>query len=126
LSKPKEGRKISGFSIEKVIDKNYHDALSKALVRVNPCVKQAAVVSVSGQGVVSRYIELPHMNKQELDSSMKFEIEKYVPFPLGEVSADYSVVNQMKDKAKISVLIAAAKNDLIQKNMPWPKKLIWV
>lgn len=123
LEQNKEGRKVAGFGIEKIVDKNYHDALSKALIKVKASPGQVSVVAVSGQGVVSRYIELPHMNKQELDSSMKFEIEKYVPFPLGEVACDYSVVHEMKDKAKMSVLIAAAKNDLIQKKIALAKEV---
>ncbi len=115
LEASKEGHKVLGFAVEKVSDKNYRDALSKALVKVRAPLDIGAVISVAGQGVVSRYIELPLMNRTELESSMKFEIEKYVPFSLAEVHSDYAVVREMKDKAKMSVLVAAAKNDLIQK-----------
>lgn len=115
LEAGKEGLKLLGFGVEKVAEKNYRDALSKALVKAKAIPEQAAVLSVAGQGVVSRYVEFPLMTKTELESSMKFEIEKYVPFPLSEVSADYAVVHEMREKAKMSVLIAAAKNDLVQK-----------
>ncbi|HAJ57809.1 MAG TPA: hypothetical protein DCL35_08650 [Candidatus Omnitrophica bacterium] len=115
LEANKDNAKVLGFGIEKVVDKNYRDALSRAMVKAGVSSGQSAVLSVAGQGVVSRYIELPLMNKSELESSMKFEIEKYVPFPLGEVSADYAIVNEMREKAKMSVLIAAAKNDLVAK-----------
>lgn len=107
--------RVLGFGVEKVVEKNFRDALSKALVKARAVSQEGAVVSVAGQGVVSRYIEIPQMNKTELASSMKFEIEKYVPFAMAEVASDYAVVHELKDKAKISVLIAAAKNDLIQK-----------
>ncbi len=113
----KDGTKVLGFGIEKVLDKNYRDALSKALLKAKSSSDQSAVISVAGQGVVSRYIELPLMNKSELESSMRFEIEKYVPFPLGEVSADYAVIHEMREKAKMYVLIAAAKNDLVAKKV---------
>ncbi|OIO35725.1 MAG: hypothetical protein AUJ74_05055 [Candidatus Omnitrophica bacterium CG1_02_44_16] len=123
LESSKEGHKVLGFAVEKVPDKNYRDALSKALVKTKAPLGQGAVISVAGQGVVSRYIELPLMNKTELESSMKFEIEKYVPFSLAEVSSDYAVVGEMKDKAKMSVLVAAAKNDLIQKKCDLAKEV---
>lgn len=113
LEAGKDNFKVLGFGIEKVADKNYRDALSRAMVKAGVSSDQSAVLSVSGQGVVSRYIELPLMNKSELESSMKFEIEKYVPFPLGEVSVDYAVVNEMREKAKMVVLIVAAKNELV-------------
>lgn len=115
LEVAKEGPKVLGFGIEKVIDKNYRDALSKALSKAHASARQSAVISVAGHGAISRYIELPLMHKTELESSMKFEIEKYVPFSLTDVVSDYRVIQEIKDKAKMSVLIAAAKNDLIQK-----------
>ncbi|MFH0877206.1 MAG: type IV pilus assembly protein PilM [Candidatus Omnitrophota bacterium] len=117
LESTKDHVKLLGFGVEKIVDKNTREALSRALAKAKATPRQSAVVSVGGQGVVSRYIELPVMNKTELDSSMKFEIEKYVPFPLIEVACDYAVVHEMKDKAKMSVLIAAAKNELIQKKV---------
>jgi type IV pilus assembly protein PilM len=119
----KDGIKVLGCGVEKVVEKNYRDALSKAMVKAKVSPDQASVLSVAGQGVVSRYIELPLMNKSELESSMKFEIEKYVPFPVGEVSADYAVIHEMRDKAKMSVLIAAAKNELISKKCNLAKEV---
>lgn len=119
----KDGIRVLGAAVEKVLDKNYAEALGRALAKARATAEQPAVLSVSGQGVVSRYIELPIMNKSELESSMKFEIEKYVPFPIADVSSDYAVIHEMKDKAKMSVLIAAAKNDLIQKKCKIAKEV---
>jgi len=115
LESSKEGHRLLGFGVEKVVDRNYMDALSKSLAKAGAAKDQSAAIAVSGQGVVSRYIELPLMNKNDLESSMRFEIEKYVPFALAEVATDYTIVQELKDKAKMSVLIVAAKNDLIEK-----------
>lgn len=119
----KEGHKVLGYAVEKVVEKNYREALGKAFVKAKVSLDQSAVLSIAGQGVVSRYIELPLMNRQELDSSMKFEIEKYVPFALAEVSSDYAVIHEMKDKAKMVVLIAAAKNDILLKKCNVAKEI---
>lgn len=115
IESTKETHKILGFAVERVAEKNYREALSKAMVKAKVAPHERTVVGVAGQGVVSRYVELPMMSRSELESSMRFEIEKYVPFPLAEVASDYAVIREMKDKAKMFVLIAAAKNDLIQK-----------
>jgi len=115
LESSKDGRRLLGFGVTKVLDRNYLDALSKSLAAAGAAADQSAAIAVSGQGVVSRYIELPLMNKSDLESSMRFEIEKYVPFALAEVAADYAVVQELKEKAKMSILIVAAKNDLVQK-----------
>ena len=115
LEVSKETFKVLSFAVEKIQDKNYREALSRALAKAKVAAGGFAVISVSGQGTISRYVELPLMNKSELESSMKFEIEKYVPFPLAEVATTYTVVEEMRDKAKMTILIAAAKNDLVQK-----------
>ncbi|MDD5019837.1 MAG: type IV pilus assembly protein PilM [Candidatus Omnitrophica bacterium] len=106
---------LLAYAVERVDQKNVRDALSRALSNAGAPQDACCVLSVSGQGSVTRYVELPAMSKSELESSMKFEIEKYVPFPMAEVVTDYVVAGEMKDKAKMSVLIAAAKNELIQK-----------
>lgn len=123
LDSAPEGLKVMRFAVEKVADKNYRDALSRALKKVGPAAELPVVISVSGQGVISRLVEMPMMNRSELDSAMKFEVEKYVPFPLAEVAVDYTVVKELKDKAKISVLVAAAKNEVIQKKYKVAKEL---
>jgi type IV pilus assembly protein PilM len=123
LLKDKEGSKLLGFGVEKIVDKNVRDAISKAMVKARATADQVAAISISGQGVVSRYIELPIMNRTDLESSMKFEIEKYVPFAIADVTTDFSIIHEMKDKAKMSVLIAAAKNDLIQKKTNLAKEV---
>ncbi len=119
----KEGFKLLGFAVETIEGRNIRDALSKAIIKAKVTPEMSAVLSVAGQGVVSRYVELPLMNRSELESSMKFEIEKYVPFALAEVATDYAVVGEMKDKAKMAVLIAAAKNDLILKKCNLAKEV---
>jgi type IV pilus assembly protein PilM len=122
VEKFKDGLKVLGFAVEKIVDKAVREALSKALAKVMVPLDQPAAIAVSGQGVVSRYVEFPMMNRTELESSMRFEIEKYVPFPLADVVSDYAVVYEMKNKAKMSILIAAAKNDLIQKKLNLAKE----
>lgn len=115
LEMAKESARVTGFAVEKIVDHRVSDALSKVLVRMKAAAGQTAVIGLSGQGVVSRYVELPLMNRSDLDSAMKFEIEKYVPFALTDVATDHAVICEMKDKAKMSVLIVAAKNDALQK-----------
>ncbi len=114
---------LSAYAIEKVDNKNYRDALSRVLAKNAGIQNGICVFSVSGQGAVSRYIELPSMNKTELESSMKFEIEKYVPFPLADVVTDYTVLGEIKGKAKTNILIAAAKNELIHKKFALAQEL---
>lgn len=118
----KQSLVLTGYCTEKIEEKKITDAVARCMKKCT-CADDLCVLSLSGQGVVSRYVELPLMNKSELESSMKFEIEKYVPFPLAEVATDYAVAGEMKEKAKLNILIAAAKNELVQRKCTLAREL---
>jgi type IV pilus assembly protein PilM len=77
-------------------------------------------------------IEMPQMNKAELDKSVPIEARKYIPVSMGEVSLDWWIIpkqqfdedeesseeeteKEKNDKEKIEVLIVAIHNDVLAK-----------
>lgn len=71
--------------------------------------------SISGQAVIVRYIILPKMTKTELQSAMRFEAEKYIPFDIKEVVLDSQILDENMEDNKMKVLLVAAKKDSIHK-----------
>jgi len=75
------------------------------------------IVSVAGQSsVVVRVIEVPRMNEKELAETMRWEIDRHIPFAPEEVIKDYSPILRPDDdpnSANMSVLLAVAQNNLI-------------
>ncbi|MCL6630965.1 MAG: pilus assembly protein PilM, partial [Armatimonadetes bacterium] len=75
------------------------------------------VSSVSGQSsVIVRIIEVPKMTKQELAETMKWEIERHVPFAANEVVMDFQPIerpNASPDDQNMEVLLAVAQQELI-------------
>jgi len=51
LEMSKDGAKVLGFGVEKVANRNYRDAISKALVKAKALQDQSAVISVVGTRV---------------------------------------------------------------------------
>jgi len=45
--------------------------------------------SVSGHSVIVKRIQLPSQSQEELDESIKWEAEQYIPFDINEVNVDY-------------------------------------
>ena len=72
--------------------------------------------SVSGKNVITRYAVFPYMTKTNLIHSLKFEYEKYIPFPLEECIVDIDILNKRPD-GKMDVLIVSAKKVYIQKRI---------
>lgn len=76
------------------------------------------VISVRGQSsVVVRPIELPKMSLKELADTMKFEVERHIPFAVSEVVMDYAPfvdpAELPETDENMKVLLAVAQEELI-------------
>lgn len=68
-------------------------------------------ISLSGMSVAIRKIQVPAMSEAELQESIHWEAEQYLPFDVNEVNLDYVVLAQ--DADNMEVLLVAAKKDRI-------------
>ena len=70
--------------------------------------------SVSGHSVIIRKISLPMMTEAELDASIQWEAEQYIPFDISEVNIDFQILGpDPKDPAQMNVMLVAAKKDFV-------------
>lgn len=74
-------------------------------------------ISLSGQNVITRYVTLPVMSKDEFKKALKFEVHKYMPFSIEEVNYDGYILRQDLPDNKMLVLIAAAKKDFLSERL---------
>jgi type IV pilus assembly protein PilM len=75
--------------------------------------KQVAT-SVSGHSVIIRKITLPLMTEAELDASIQWEAEQYIPFDISEVNLDFQILGEdPKDPSQMNVVLVAAKKDFV-------------
>ncbi|RKY37599.1 MAG: hypothetical protein DRP78_00675 [Candidatus Omnitrophota bacterium] len=75
-------------------------------------------ISVSGQAVIVRYIQMPKMARQDIEKALQFEVGKYIPFNLNEVNYDFQILDELKspDK-KIQILLVAVKKEIIEERI---------
>jgi type IV pilus assembly protein PilM len=86
--------------------------------------KRYAVTAVSNRQAITRNIKVPKMTIQELDEAIKWEAERYVPFPIDEVVLDYYALDNPDDVAEgeqLEVVVAAARIDLIAQQVEYLK-----
>jgi len=91
----------------------------REMLAVNKIKTKNVIVSVSGQSsVVVRPIELPKMSRKELNDTMKFEVERHIPFTADEVVMDYAPLIEPdelpEDESNMKVLLAVAQEELIK------------
>lgn len=73
--------------------------------------------SVSGSSTIIRYVSFPKMAEEELRKSLKFEVQKYIPFSVSEVNLDISILKQNLPDNKMLVAVAAVKKDFINQRI---------
>ena len=69
--------------------------------------------AVSGHSVIVKKISLPTMTREELEESIRWEAEQYIPFDINEVNLDFQILEGGDDEGQMDVLLVAAKKDLI-------------
>lgn len=95
-------------------------ALSESISRLIHDMKVTNLdvsASLPSSKVVSRVIQVPEMNDNELSSSIEWEAEQFIPWPLSKVKIDYSIIDRDTNAKKMSVLLVAAPISLIEKYM---------
>jgi type IV pilus assembly protein PilM len=71
--------------------------------------------SLSGNAVIVKKISLPVMTPAELDESIYWEAEQYIPFDIQDVNLDYQILESGKTEngGTMDVLLVAAKKEKI-------------
>lgn len=85
----------------------------KDLTRSNKIRNREVVVGVSGHSVIIKKISLPEMTPQELEESIQWEAEQYIPFDIKDVEVDVQILNPRAGQGQMDVLLVAAKKDVI-------------
>jgi len=72
-------------------------------------------IALSGHSVIVKRISLPIMSEAELDESIRWEAEQYIPFDIEDVHLDYEILegSSLSGEGNMDVLLAAAKKDKI-------------
>src|SRR5215212_9994111 len=122
-----KGFRVAAFGMEQVppdaiVDGAILDggAVADAIRRVfesNKAFKSKEVcASLSGNAVIVKKITLPVMTQAELDQSIYWEAEQYIPFDIQDVNLDYQILDPgtgPDSKGTMDVLLVAAKKEKI-------------
>jgi len=88
------------------------DAIREAIAKSGSRAKHAAA-AVSGHSVIVKKITVPAMTAAELEESIRWEAEQYIPFDVNEVNLDFEILQAGDAERPMEVLLVAAKKDLI-------------
>ncbi|MFH1263807.1 MAG: type IV pilus assembly protein PilM [Pseudomonadota bacterium] len=88
------------------------------LVAAEKIKNREVATSVSGHSVIVKKIKLPQMTEQELEESIQWEAEQYIPFDITDVNLDVQIIGpDEQNVGQMEVLLVAAKKDMINDHM---------
>jgi len=89
-------------------------ALFKDELRRNKIEANEVSIALSGKDFVIRTFEMPVIPRSELDSAVRFEAKKYIPFKIEDLIADFQVQYDKLSRRNI-ILFAGIKKDVLDK-----------
>ncbi|PLX74875.1 MAG: pilus assembly protein PilM [Desulfuromonas sp.] len=70
--------------------------------------------SISGHSVIIRKIQMSIMTEEEMEASIQWEAEQYIPFEISEVNIDFQILGpDPNDPSQMNVILVAAKKDFV-------------
>ena len=77
--------------------------------------EQNVAISIGGYSVIVKKISVQAMTEKELQDTIQFEAEQYIPFDISEVNLDFQILGDAENNPdQMSVLLVAAKTDMIE------------
>jgi type IV pilus assembly protein PilM len=73
--------------------------------------------AVGGRDVIVKKIQMDRMAKEDAREVIRWEAEQYVPFDMASVQMDFQILDPKSDGLQMSVLLVAAKRDLVNQKM---------
>jgi type IV pilus assembly protein PilM len=76
--------------------------------------EQNAAVSIGGYSVIVKKINVQSMSEEQLQETIPFEAEQYIPFDISDVNLDFQILEENESSSQMSVLLVAAKKDMVE------------
>jgi type IV pilus assembly protein PilM len=78
--------------------------------------KRYVVTAASNLAVITRTLQVPKMPLKQMEEAVRWEAERYIPFPIDEVVLDYSPLDQNSDTPEgeqMDIVVGAARQETV-------------
>ena len=89
------------------------EALKQLIKKARIRTRNVAIGLAGHASVIIKRISLPEMSEEELEESIKFEAEQYVPFDIEDVNVDFQILGPKEEPGQMDVMLAAVKKDVV-------------
>lgn len=78
--------------------------------------KRTVVTAASNMAVITRNLQVPKMPDKQMEEAVRWEAERYIPFPIDEVVLDYAPLDNpdnFSEGEQMEVVIGAARQEIV-------------
>jgi type IV pilus assembly protein PilM len=91
------------------VSKSIRELYAKAKLK-----EKNVAISIGGYSVIVKKINVQSMTDDELQETIHFEAEQYIPFDISDVNLDFQILGESEHNPnQMSVLLVAAKKEMI-------------
>ena len=86
---------------------------------------KVGAVSISGNSVIVRYVKLPKLPREELEKTIQFEAEPYIPFSIPEVNIGFHILGDVIEdgQSKMETVLAKKTGNISTAAPIWLSRL---
>ena len=120
----KRGRNLKRFGITEVPPGAIEDGTINDPEAVAESIRQLlkaynikernAAISIGGYSVIVKKIAVQTMDEQQLQDTIHFEAEQYIPFDISDVNLDFQILGENESNpSQMNVFLVAAKKEMV-------------
>ncbi len=86
----------------------------RSMLKIYRIKEPNVVTSIGGYSIIVKSIDVQSMPEDQLQDTITFEAEQYIPFDISDVNIDFQILGQNPNNPNMmSVLLVAAKKDMV-------------
>jgi type IV pilus assembly protein PilM len=86
----------------------------RQLFKANKIKERNVAVSIGGYSIIVKPIVVQSMPQDQLQETIHFEAEQYIPFDISDVNLDFQILGESEDNPnQMNVMLVAAKKEVI-------------
>ena len=124
ITETKNGRKLRRFGMADIPPGAIEDGAISDTETVAQVIRQLlksasiratnVAVSIGGYSVIIKKINVQTMPEEQLQETIHFEAEQYIPFDISDVNLDFQLLGEIENNpSQMSVFLVAAKKEMV-------------
>ncbi len=124
ISETTKGSSLERFGVAEIAPGLIEDGAIKDAEQVADTIRQLfknynfkgtnVAISVGGYSVIVKKINVQTMPEEQLQDTISFEAEQYIPFDISDVNLDFQILGENENNPnQMNVLLVAAKKEMV-------------